>query len=61
MAGGIDLLIVSPNGSGDLDGELEEVSEKIPVVFFARKQYITLDNSIILLYTVYKEEEEICI
>lgn len=34
MAGGIDLLIVSPNSSGDLDGELEEVSEKIPVVFF---------------------------
>lgn len=32
MASGIDLLIVSPDGSGDLDGELEEVSEKIPVV-----------------------------
>lgn len=32
MASGIDILIVSPDGSGDLDGELEEVSEKIPVV-----------------------------
>lgn len=32
MASGIDLLIVSPDGSGDLDGELEEVSEKIPVL-----------------------------